>query len=54
MKRLLTYREQIILRETETWNRQQARRQRFLAALLVIATIAVMAIAGCNGSHGRC
>ena len=26
MKRLLTYREQIILRETETWNRQQERR----------------------------
>jgi len=54
MKRLLTYREQIILRETETWNRQQARRQRLLGILLVVATIAVMAIAGCNGSHGRC
>jgi hypothetical protein len=54
MKRLLTYREQIILRETETWNRQQARLRRLLIILFAIATIAVMAIAGCNGSHGRC
>lgn len=27
MKRLLTYREQVLLRETEAWNRQQARRR---------------------------
>ena len=54
MKRLLTYREQIILRETETWNRQQERRRILLGILFAIATIAVMAIAGCNGSHGRC
>ena len=54
MKRLLTYREQLILRETETWNRQQERRQKALIIAFAIAVIIAMAIAGCNGSHGRC
>ena len=54
MKRLLTYREQLILRETETWNRQQERRQKALIIAFAIAVIITMAIVGPNCAHGRC
>lgn len=54
MKRLLTYREQVILRETEAWRKKEARERAFWTITLVVATLVVMAIAGCNGAHGRC
>ncbi|CAB4149124.1 hypothetical protein UFOVP529_50 [uncultured Caudovirales phage] len=42
------------LRDTAEWERQEKRRRRIIAALMIIATLAVLAIGGCNGAHGRC
>lgn len=44
------------LRGTAAWHRAQDERRirRIALALLIVATLAVLAFGGCNGAHGRC